>query len=95
MLILKTVLKDYSRKVIKHDMVDKHVEEFRKQLEENGWYENILEGGMISPDESTIFYYNREPYVGMLDLYDNNKIEEYDNMCKELKKYFTKWRRNV
>lgn len=39
---------------------------YADKLEENGWENIIIEGGVCSPDKGTFFIYNRSFYYGML-----------------------------
>lgn len=63
MIILKKIVDsdDFS-----HYNREKLAIEYTKELDELGWVNSLLEGGYISPDFSTIFYYARSPYEGQL-----------------------------
>ena len=45
------------------------IEEYEKKLLDNGWKLCISEGGVVSPDLTTIFYTDRQPYVGQIMSY--------------------------
>lgn len=53
------------------------LEDFSHYLDNLGWIDSKLEGGMISPDYSTIFIYNRSPYYGQLIQFGRNKEKDY------------------
>lgn len=73
-----------------HNLTDynKCIEDFGNYLKEQGWIEDIMEGGIISPNLSTIYYTSREPYIGQLLQFSPNKKQQYENTLKELKQYF-------
>lgn len=58
------------------------------KLEKEGWINDLMEGGYISPDMSTIFYYSRFPYIGQLIQFRANREEDYNNIIKNLKNDF-------
>lgn len=62
--------------------------DYGKELEKEGWINDMMEGGYISPDLSTIFYYNRFPYIGQLIQFRANRREDYENMVEKLKNDF-------
>lgn len=39
---------------------------YADKLEKSGWENIVIEGGVCSPDKSTLFIYNRNPYEGRL-----------------------------
>ncbi|MGM9543565.1 MAG: hypothetical protein ACI3T9_01145 [Romboutsia timonensis] len=51
--------------------------------EEKGWNMSLIEGGVISPDGSTIYHFARSPYNGQLSQFNRDE-ESYKNICKEL-----------
>ena len=55
-----------------------------KRLEEQGWTPNIMEGGYFSPDGSTIFITNRDPYYGELLQAARLKQAEYIALAEKL-----------
>lgn len=58
--------------------------DYGKQLGEKGWIHCILEGGYLSPDESTLFIYNRSPYYGQLLQYAADTQSEYQDMVEQM-----------
>jgi hypothetical protein len=55
------------------------IENKREELIAYGWFDYLMEGGVVSPDLSTIFIYSRAPYHG-----------QYLQFRQELKKEFLK-----
>lgn len=80
MIILKTIVdsKDFS-----YFNRNKMVMEYTNTLDEEGWVNSLLEGGYISPDFSTIFYYGRSPYEGQLIQF-NKDTEGYNKILNRL-----------
>ena len=80
MIILKTIVdsKDFS-----YFNRNKMAMEYTKTLDEEWWVNSLLEGGYISPDFSTIFYYGRSPYEGQLIQF-NKDAEGYNNILNRL-----------
>lgn len=80
MIILKTIVdsKDFS-----YFNRNKMAMEYTKTLDEEGWVNSLLEGGYISPDFSTIFYYGRSPYEGQLIQF-NKDVEGYNKILNRL-----------
>lgn len=80
MIILKTIVdsKDFS-----YFNRNKMAMEYTNTLEEEGWVNSLLEGGYISPDFSTIFYYGRSPYEGQLIQF-NKDTEGYNKILNRL-----------
>lgn len=80
MIILKTIVdsKDFS-----YFNRNKMAMEYTNTLDEEGWINSILEGGYISPDFSTIFYYGRSPYEGQLIQF-NKDTEGYNKILNRL-----------
>ena len=80
MIILKTIVdsKDFS-----YFNRNKMAIEYTNTLDEEGWINSLLEGGYISPDFSTIFYYGRSPYEGQLIQF-NKDTEGYNKILNKL-----------
>jgi hypothetical protein len=80
MIILKTIVdsKDFS-----YFNRNKMAMEYTNTLDEEGWVNSLLEGGYISPDFSTIFYYGRSPYEGQLIQF-NKDTEGYNKILNRL-----------
>ena len=80
MIILKTIVdsKDFS-----YFNRNKMAMEYTNTLDEEGWINSLLEGGYISPDFSTIFYYDRSPYEGQLIQF-NKDTEGYNKILNRL-----------
>lgn len=80
MIILKTIVdsKDFS-----YFNRNKMAMEYTNTLDEEGWINSLLEGGYISPDFSTIFYYGRSPYEGQLIQF-NKDTEGYNKILNKL-----------
>lgn len=80
MVILKTIVdsKDFS-----YFNRNKMAIEYTNTLDEEGWINSLLEGGYISPDFSTIFYYGRSPYEGQLIQF-NKDTEGYNKILNRL-----------
>lgn len=80
MIILKTIVdsKDFS-----YFNRNKIAMEYTNTLDEEGWVNSLLEGGYISPDFSTIFYYGRSPYEGQLIQF-NKDTEGYNKILNRL-----------
>lgn len=57
-----------------------YIEKVKKQ----GWRDVPIEGGYVSPDNSTIYIYSRSPYYGqLLNYYRPNSEEDYRRICAE------------
>ena len=80
MIILKTIVdsKDFS-----YFNRNKMAIEYTNTLDEEGWVNSLLEGGYISPDFSTIFYYGRSSYEGQLIQF-NKDTEGYNKILNRL-----------
>ena len=80
MIILKTIVdsRDFS-----YFNRNKMAMEYTNTLDEERWINSILEGGYISPDFSTIFYYGRSPYEGQLIQF-NKDTEGYNKILNRL-----------
>lgn len=80
MIVLKTIVdsKDFS-----YFNRNKMAMEYTNTLDEEGWVNSLLEGGYISPDFSTIFYYGRSPYEGQLIQF-NKDTEGYNKILNRL-----------
>lgn len=85
---MKVILKSYRDKTIEevsgykdiskqYDEADNLVYDYRRLLIQEGWIDFPQEGGVISPDHSTLFITTRIPYNGQLLLYTENKKDEY------------------
>lgn len=81
---MRTMLKKYKENNYSSEVAWNYAVE----LESKGWINDMLEGGVISPDTSTIFYYSRTPYTGQLLKFKPNKNEQYDKIVKELENDF-------
>lgn len=80
MIILKSIVdsKDFS-----YFNRNKMAMKYTNTLDEEGWVNSLLEGGYISPDFSTIFYYGRSPYEGQLIQF-NKDTEGYNKILNKL-----------
>ena len=86
---MKIILKSYIDKV-KESIADfdnceklrKEAKEFllsyRDRLKQEGWIDVPMEGGITSPDGSTLFVISRSPYNGQLLSLSEGKINEYN-----------------
>lgn len=85
MVILKSAYEKYNAEIVSRDDIMKDVFYFIKegQLEEKGWINSLLEGGFISPDCSTIYYYARTPYEGQLIQFNSRDAEGFNKIKKE------------
>lgn len=81
MIILKA-LKDCKEK----DFYKKKsiIFEYGWYLESLGWTNYMEEGGVVSPDRSTVFYYGKVPYNGQLFRFSPTGEEGYQKICEEL-----------
>lgn len=79
MFILKECKDNYSQDI---------AVQYGMKLEQEGWINDMMEGGYISPDLSTIFYYSRFPYVGQLIQFRANREDQYKSMVESLKNDF-------
>lgn len=80
MIILKTIVDSRDFSYLNRN---KMAMEYTNTLDEEGWINSILEGGYISPDFSTIFYYGRSPYEGQLIQF-NKDTEGYNKILNRL-----------
>lgn len=78
MIILKKLLKCEN-----HLQREKIIHDYALKLEESGWINSMIEGGVVSPDGSTIFYYARSPYNGELEQFNRDR-ENYEKNVKEM-----------
>lgn len=79
MIILKKLLKCNN-----HIEREKIIYDYAWKLEqEDGWINSMIEGGVVSPDGSTIFYYARSPYNGELEQFNRDR-ESYEKNIKEM-----------
>lgn len=88
MFILK---RGYERGKKTYQEISDILYDYGKQLEEKeGWIEDAIEGGFVSPDMSTIYYYSRFPYNGQLVQFrgTSNAREQFENIKKKLSKDF-------
>lgn len=70
----KITLEEYER--ICWDYIDK--------IKKLGWRDVPIEGGYVSPDNSTIYIYNRSPYYGeLLNYYRRDSEMDYKKICDE------------
>ena len=68
------ILKDYYELLMNRDIPTEEAAEMRREalnryeqkLLVQGWQISIGEGGVISPDDSTVLYTTRSPYHGQL-----------------------------
>lgn len=56
---------------------------YGRLLEQQGWRYNIMEGGYLSPDRSTLFICARTPYEGQLLPYSAEGWERYLSLVQE------------
>lgn len=84
MVILKTVWNEFHKEIVSSEKINQYVFDFinKEKLAENGWINSLLEGGFISPDYSTIYYYGRTPYEGQLIQFNSMNYEGF-NKIKE------------
>lgn len=89
---MKVLKKYYERLKENKNYSEAKTELFKygEHLQEEGWIDDIIEAGFISPDLSTIFYYGRSPYEGQLVQFSaGNKYRElYDRVQENLSKDF-------
>jgi len=52
-------------------------------LKREGWIDVPLEGGVMSPDYSTLFIAFRTPYEGQLLQFRKDKIKEYNFIVRK------------
>lgn len=62
----------------------KIIMDYQHKLEEEGWVLYPMEGGCVSPDQSTIFYSFREPYVGQLYPWRDNPSKEFQALVEQM-----------
>lgn len=60
--------------------------EYAWGLEALGWHNIMIEGGVVSPDNSTIFIYARSPYNGEIRQFSTN----YEGFKKIRKEFLNK-----
>lgn len=78
-----------NRIVLKRYLESGHIDknllvEYGRNLEKQGWRQNIIDGGYFSPDGSTIFITDRAPYNGELLQAARYKQAEYLALVEEL-----------
>ena len=85
------ILKSYYDKIKNNNYYEakEALNKYISYLEDKGWEEDIIEGGYISPDHSTIFIDNRDPYKGQL-LQFSLDSEKFQNTINNLKEDFIK-----
>ena len=75
------------RKIVKCEnqlLKSRHILDYAWKLEaEDGWVNSLKEGGVISPDGSTIYYYACHPYNGQLEQFNKDR-ENYEKNIKEM-----------
>lgn len=91
MIILKSYKNLIMDKIIAKSNIDLKTFEnevwiYKDKLLEKGWIDIPIEGGLLSPDQSTLFIYSRHPYNGQFLQYKNELIGEYNKMCIEFLK---------
>lgn len=85
------ILKEFRNNIFKqnYSKAENSLFEYGKELESKGWINDMMEGGYISPDLSTIFYYNRIPYKGQLIQFRPNSKDKYNQIVESLKEDFS------
>lgn len=85
MVILKTVWNEFHKEIVSSEKINQYVFDFinKEKLAEKGWINSLLEGGFISPDYSTIYYYARTPYEGQLIQLNSRDAEGFNKIKKE------------
>lgn len=58
--------------------------EYAELLKKSGWTEAMLEGGVESPDGSTLFVVSRNPYKGQLLSLSQSLISSYSDIVGKL-----------
>lgn len=64
-----------------YKMFKEEINKCTEKLINKGWEDIIYEGGVVSPDKSTLFIYNRSPYNGQLIQYKANVENKYNEIC--------------
>jgi hypothetical protein len=59
---------------------------YGEELESKGWKVVPIEGGCISPDNSTIYCYFRDEHIGELIKFIPNKEKEFQIICNDFVK---------
>lgn len=76
--------KDLCYKKITIEEYEKISWNYIEKVKKQGWRDVPIEGGYVSPDNSTIYIYNRSPYYGqLLNYYRPNSDEDYKKICNE------------
>ena len=86
------ILKDYYELLMNQDIPTEEAAEMRREalnrheqkLLAQGWHLSIGEGGVISPDDSTVFYTTRSPYHGQLFQNSREGEKGYELIKNEL-----------
>lgn len=86
MIILKSYKKLIIEKIMEKQEIDtksynEEIKKYRDKFLKDGWIDIPIEGGLLSPDGSTLFIYNRSPYEGQLLQYEYESNEEYNKIC--------------
>lgn len=87
---MRIVLKSYKNLIDRteynrsSDEVDKLLYEYLKVLKQQGWIDAISEGGVMSPDRSTLFVVSRSPYNGQLLPLSENNASAYNAIVEKL-----------
>jgi len=61
----------------------KNLISYLENLKREGWIDVPLEGGVMSPDYSTLFIAFRTPYEGQLLQFRKDKIKEYNFIVRK------------
>lgn len=64
---------------------DELLYEYAESLKQQGWTEAMLEGGVESPDGSTLFVVSRNPYKGQLLSLRKDIVNEFNIIVSKLK----------
>lgn len=59
--------------------------EYAESLKQQGWTEAMREGGVESPDGSTLFVVSRNPYKGQLLSLRKDMVNEFNIIVSKLK----------
>lgn len=84
------ILREFRNNILKqnYSKAENSLFDYGEELEKQGWINDMMEGGYISPDLSTIFYYNRIPYKGQLIQFRPNIKDKFDKIVESLKEDF-------
>ncbi len=67
-----------------YNEAEKLLYEYEELLKLQGWSEIITEGGVMSPDGSTLFIVSRSPYNGQLLPLSQSMVNSYNTIVDEL-----------